>query len=65
MLLDVSKGIISIKCLDNSKGVDLTDISEIIPLKAALDTWFIDHLLKKNVWKRGRIFIPLFQSLKL
>ena len=33
---------------DNSKGLDLTDINEIIPLKASLDNWFVDHLLNKN-----------------
>jgi RHH-type proline utilization regulon transcriptional repressor/proline dehydrogenase/delta 1-pyrroline-5-carboxylate dehydrogenase len=33
---------------DNSKGLDLTDINEIIPLKMSLDNWFVDHLLDKN-----------------
>ena len=33
---------------DNSKGLDLTDINAITPLKAALDNWFVDHLLNKN-----------------
>ena len=33
---------------DNSKGIDLTDINEITPLKKALDNWFVDNLLNKN-----------------
>lgn len=33
---------------DNSKGLDLTDINEITPLKEALDNWFVDNLLNKN-----------------
>jgi len=33
---------------DNSKGLDLTDINAIMPLKAALDNWFVDNLLNKN-----------------
>lgn len=33
---------------DNSKGIDLTDINEITPLKLALDNWFVDNLLNKN-----------------
>ena len=33
---------------DNSKGLDLTDINEITPLKSALDSWFIDHQLNIN-----------------
>jgi RHH-type proline utilization regulon transcriptional repressor/proline dehydrogenase/delta 1-pyrroline-5-carboxylate dehydrogenase len=33
---------------DNSKGFDLTDINEIIPLKASLDSWFIANLLNKD-----------------
>jgi len=33
---------------NNSKGIDLTDINEITPLKKALDNWFVDHLLNKN-----------------
>lgn len=32
---------------DNSKGIDLTDINEIIPLKTALDSWFDNNLLRK------------------
>lgn len=30
---------------DNSKGIDLTDISKISPLKGALDQWFSEHQL--------------------
>ena len=33
---------------ENSKGLDLTDINVISPLKSALDTWFEDNLLNKN-----------------
>lgn len=33
---------------DNSKGLDLTDINELTPLKKALDNWFVEHLLNKN-----------------
>ena len=33
---------------DNSKGLDLTDINKITPLKMALDNWFVDNLLNKN-----------------
>ena len=33
---------------DNSKGLDLTDVNEITPLKASLDNWFVDSLLNKN-----------------
>jgi len=38
---------------DNSKGLDLSDINEIIPLKVALDNWFVDHLLNKNELPEG------------
>jgi len=37
-----------IESRDNSKGLDLTDINEITPLKGALDNWFVDNLLNKN-----------------
>jgi RHH-type proline utilization regulon transcriptional repressor/proline dehydrogenase/delta 1-pyrroline-5-carboxylate dehydrogenase len=30
---------------DNSKGLDLTDITAITPLKWSLDNWFTDHLI--------------------
>ena len=33
---------------DNSKGLDLTNINDITPLKIALDNWFVDNLLNKN-----------------
>ena len=33
---------------DNSKGLDLTDINKITPLKMALDNWFVKSLLNKN-----------------
>ncbi|MFT5755729.1 MAG: RHH-type proline utilization regulon transcriptional repressor/proline dehydrogenase [Alteromonadaceae bacterium] len=33
---------------NNSKGLDLSDITEIMPLKAALDKWLEGHLLNKN-----------------
>jgi RHH-type proline utilization regulon transcriptional repressor/proline dehydrogenase/delta 1-pyrroline-5-carboxylate dehydrogenase len=33
---------------DNSKGLDLTDINTIIPLKASLDNWFFNQRLHKN-----------------
>jgi len=33
---------------DNSKGIDLSDINEITPLKLALDNWFVNHLINKN-----------------
>ena len=33
---------------DNSKGLDLTDINIITPLKTSLDNWFVDNLLNKN-----------------
>ncbi|MBU2870181.1 bifunctional proline dehydrogenase/L-glutamate gamma-semialdehyde dehydrogenase PutA [Colwellia sp. E2M01] len=38
---------------DNSKGLDLTDINEITPLKAALDTWIFEHLLDKDLVPGG------------
>jgi RHH-type proline utilization regulon transcriptional repressor/proline dehydrogenase/delta 1-pyrroline-5-carboxylate dehydrogenase len=33
---------------DNSKGLDLTDINIIIPLKASLDNWFFNQRLNSN-----------------
>ena len=30
---------------DNSKGIDLTDINELTPLKSSLDLWLTDNLL--------------------
>jgi RHH-type proline utilization regulon transcriptional repressor/proline dehydrogenase/delta 1-pyrroline-5-carboxylate dehydrogenase len=38
---------------DNSKGLDLTDINVITPLKASLDNWFVDNLLNKNEIPEG------------
>ena len=38
---------------DNSKGLDLTDINELTPLKSALDNWFVGHLLNKNEVPEG------------
>jgi len=38
---------------ENSKGLDLTDINEITPLKASLDTWFLNHLLNENEVPEG------------
>ncbi|WP_085297391.1 bifunctional proline dehydrogenase/L-glutamate gamma-semialdehyde dehydrogenase PutA [Cognaticolwellia mytili] len=38
---------------DNSKGLDLTDINAITPLKASLDNWFVDNLLNKNELPEG------------
>jgi RHH-type proline utilization regulon transcriptional repressor/proline dehydrogenase/delta 1-pyrroline-5-carboxylate dehydrogenase len=33
---------------DNSKGIDLTDINEITPLKTSLDNWAKQHLLTED-----------------
>ncbi|MGB1263356.1 MAG: bifunctional proline dehydrogenase/L-glutamate gamma-semialdehyde dehydrogenase PutA [Cognaticolwellia sp.] len=33
---------------DNSKGLDLTDIDKITPLKASLDNWFASHQLNPD-----------------
>jgi RHH-type proline utilization regulon transcriptional repressor/proline dehydrogenase/delta 1-pyrroline-5-carboxylate dehydrogenase len=33
---------------DNSKGVDLTDINQLTPLKASLDHWIKQHLLAEK-----------------
>jgi len=38
---------------NNSKGLDLTDVNEIVPLKSALDNWFADNLLNKNAVPEG------------
>ncbi len=37
-----------IESRDNSKGVDLSDVNHISPLKIALDNWFAEHLLNEN-----------------
>ncbi|MFT5759430.1 MAG: RHH-type proline utilization regulon transcriptional repressor/proline dehydrogenase [Alteromonadaceae bacterium] len=42
---------------DNSKGLDLTDINKIIPLKASLDYWFTENLLNKNDVPAGAIAV--------
>jgi RHH-type proline utilization regulon transcriptional repressor/proline dehydrogenase/delta 1-pyrroline-5-carboxylate dehydrogenase len=33
---------------DNSKGIDLTDINQITPLKASLDSWLEEYLLTEE-----------------
>ncbi|MEW6993550.1 bifunctional proline dehydrogenase/L-glutamate gamma-semialdehyde dehydrogenase PutA [Colwelliaceae bacterium MEBiC 14330] len=38
---------------DNSKGLDLTDINEITPLKANLDSWFTEHLITEQDIPQG------------
>jgi RHH-type proline utilization regulon transcriptional repressor/proline dehydrogenase/delta 1-pyrroline-5-carboxylate dehydrogenase len=38
---------------DNSKGLDVTDINHITPLKAAIDTWFEEHLLTEEQVPEG------------
>ncbi len=38
---------------DNSKGLDLTDINKITPLKTALDSWFTEHLVNANDLPEG------------
>jgi len=43
----------SLASRDNSKGIDLSDINEITPLKLALDNWFVGHLLNKNEVPEG------------
>lgn len=42
---DVDRGM----ARDNSKGLDLTDINEITPLKSTLDKWFLTHQI--NLYK--------------
>jgi RHH-type proline utilization regulon transcriptional repressor/proline dehydrogenase/delta 1-pyrroline-5-carboxylate dehydrogenase len=42
---------------DNSKGLDLTDINTITPLKLSLDSWFVDHLLNENDIPEGAIAV--------
>lgn len=48
-------GCSSIGSRNNSKGLDLTDINEISPLKQDLDNWFVEHLLNKNEVPAGAI----------
>jgi RHH-type proline utilization regulon transcriptional repressor/proline dehydrogenase/delta 1-pyrroline-5-carboxylate dehydrogenase len=38
---------------DNSKGIDVTDINHITPLKAAIDTWFEENLLTEEQVPEG------------
>jgi RHH-type proline utilization regulon transcriptional repressor/proline dehydrogenase/delta 1-pyrroline-5-carboxylate dehydrogenase len=38
---------------DNSKGLDVTDINQITPLKAAVDRWFDEHLLNEDQVPEG------------
>jgi len=47
------KGSDALASRDNSKGLDLTDINAIAPLKIALDNWFVDNLLNKNSVPEG------------
>ena len=49
---------------DNSKGLDLTDINTITPLKTALDRWFVDHSFTENDIQAGTVTVknPANQS---
>ena len=38
---------------DNSRGLDITDINHITPLKAAIDSWFEEHLLTEDQVPEG------------
>ena len=38
---------------DNSKGLDLTDVNAITPLKASLDNWFKDNQLNESELPEG------------
>ncbi|MEW6998576.1 bifunctional proline dehydrogenase/L-glutamate gamma-semialdehyde dehydrogenase PutA [Colwelliaceae bacterium BS250] len=38
---------------DNAKGLDLTDINRITPLKASLDNWFADNQLNESDIPKG------------
>ena len=42
---------------DNSKGVDLTDINVITPLKASLDNWFDSHRINESDIPAGAVAI--------
>ncbi|MCF2949678.1 bifunctional proline dehydrogenase/L-glutamate gamma-semialdehyde dehydrogenase PutA [Paraglaciecola aquimarina] len=42
---------------DNSKGLDLTDINEITPLKMALDSWFTEHQFSITELPTGAIAV--------
>ena len=47
------KGSDALASRDNSKGLDLTDINDITPLKLALDNWFFDNVRNKNSVPEG------------
>jgi len=38
---------------DNSKGLDLTDINALMPLKSALDNWFVENSFDKDEIPEG------------
>ncbi|MBA6336943.1 bifunctional proline dehydrogenase/L-glutamate gamma-semialdehyde dehydrogenase PutA [Colwellia sp. BRX8-7] len=42
---------------DNSKGLDLTDINAIAPLKLSLDNWFTDHHINENDVPSGSVAV--------
>lgn len=42
---------------DNSKGLDLTDINEITPLKMSLDNWFTSHQLDADELPKSAIAV--------
>jgi RHH-type proline utilization regulon transcriptional repressor/proline dehydrogenase/delta 1-pyrroline-5-carboxylate dehydrogenase len=42
---------------DNAKGLDLTDIDRIIPLKASLDSWFADNKLNQSEIPEGAVAV--------
>ena len=42
---------------DNSKGLDLTDINTVTPLKTSLDKWVLDNLYSENDVPEGSIAI--------
>ncbi|MBS3798414.1 MULTISPECIES: bifunctional proline dehydrogenase/L-glutamate gamma-semialdehyde dehydrogenase PutA [unclassified Pseudoalteromonas] len=41
----------------NSKGMDLTDINAITPLKANLDAWFAEHLISEDQVAEGNLAV--------
>lgn len=47
------KGNDALTSRDNAKGLDLTDVNEITPLKLTLDNWFFDNILNKNSVPEG------------
>ena len=42
---------------DNAKGLDLTDINSITPLKASLEQWFEDNLINESDIPQGAIAV--------